>query len=200
MGKNAKPKQGTGLSRKGAPQDWRRRLARELRAARRLFVLGVGNPDLADDGAGSLCVRLLQRKMADHRRLNMEEIKVFDGGEVPESATGLIREFRPTHVLIIDAAAAGRRPGTIFFISQNRIPEEDLTTHRLPLSQLVHFLEESVGCRVTVLGIEPGDASWGRPGSPAVKRAVKIIAGAIEKGWLSKTDDTAHRRPRPEAH
>src|SRR5512143_3270149 len=148
----------------GASGDWRKRLERELRAARRLFVLGVGNPDRADDGVGSILARRLRknieaasrrretlaaggRKPAAKRR-TLEAVQAFDGAEVPESATGVIRRFRPTHILIIDAAAAGHTPGTIFFLSENRLPEEDLTTHRIPLSHLVRYLKENIGCRV----------------------------------------------------
>jgi hydrogenase 3 maturation protease len=168
----------------GGVGDWRKRLARELRAANRLFVLGVGNPDRADDGAGNLCVRLLQRKMANTNRRTLEEIQVVDGGEVPESATGLIRKFRPTHVLIIDAASAGHAPGTVFFINKKKISEDDLTTHRIPLSHLVRYLEESIGCGVILLGIEPRDLSQGKPMSSAVKRAVANLTDALEEAWL----------------
>lgn len=205
-------------------KDWRTRLARELRAARRLFVLGIGNPGRADDGAGSLCVRLLARDLmrsplltcqgerpsaakpsapvggpeageeyhrtsqrwlgfapsdSSSRKPALEEVQVLDGGEVPESATRLIREFRPTHVLIIDAASAGYEPGTIFFINKNTIRDDDLTTHRLPLSHLVLYLEESIGCRVILLGIEPVEMSEGRPMSPAVRRSAAILAEAL---------------------
>ena len=177
----------------------------EFRAAERLFVLGVGNPDRADDGAGSRCARQLERLLARSSRpagqagrTRLEALQVLDGGEVPESATGVIRQFRPTHVLIIDAASAGRKPGAVFFIDKRKMAEDDLGTHRVPLSQLVRYLEESVGCRVVRVGIEPGDTSPGRLMSPAVRKSCKILADAFEEGWLRKPGRPA-RRPRPEA-
>jgi len=188
--------------------DWRKRLRWEFRAAKRLFVLGVGNPGRADDGAGSLCVRLLQRKIADTQartsschgeRRTLEEIEVLDGGGVPESATGLIRKFRPTHVLIVDAAAGGQDRGTIFFINKKKIPDDDPTTHRIPLAHLVRYLEESVGCRVILLGIEPRCMSQGKPMSPAVRKSAEILADALEEAYLRKPGHPARRRPRPEA-
>jgi hydrogenase maturation protease HycI len=162
----------------GSVQPWRARLERELRSAGRLFVLGVGNRDRADDGAGSLCARLLERKIRDRRRAS-SIIQALDGGEAPENATGAIRRFRPTNVLIIDAAAGGHQPGSIFFISRKKIPDEDLSTHRLPLSRLARYLEESIGCRVLVVGIEPLDTAWGRPMSPAARRAAATLAESI---------------------
>lgn len=204
MGKNQTSERGTSLSR--SAQDWQTRLARELKAARRLFILGVGNRDKADDGAGSLCVRLLLRKIEEPearrrkspasavppespRNLNarrLQAIKVLDGGEVPESATGTIRKFRPTHVLIIDAAAGGHEPGTIFFVSRKKIPEDDLTTHRIPLSHLVRYLEETIGCRVIVLGIEPKELSSGKPMSGQVRKAVETFADSLTV-WQKKS-------------
>jgi hydrogenase 3 maturation protease len=203
MGTDPNSERGTRLSARA--RDWPSRLARELRAARRLFVLGVGNRDRADDGAGSLCLRRLRKKLeaaevtrgkdSSHslpressrspgaRRLLA--VKILDGGEVPESATGVIREFRPTHVLIIDAVVGGHDPGTIFFVSRNKIPQEDLTTHRLPLSHLIRYLEETVGCRVIVMGIEPADLSAGRPMSGRVRKAAETLAdGLAQLGML----------------
>jgi hydrogenase 3 maturation protease len=201
MGKNQTSERGTSLSR--SAQDWRTRLARELKAVRRLSILGVGNRDRADDGAGSLCARLLRKKLeksgarqernsasgasaASQPTLNgrgLQDIQILDGGEVPESATGTIRKFRPTHVLVIDAAAGGHEPGTIFFVSRKKIPEDDLTTHRIPLSHLVRYLEETIGCRVILVGIEPGRLSAGAPISPQVKCAVAALVSAIAKAF-----------------
>jgi len=185
--------------------DWRTRLAWELRAATRLFVLGVGNPDRADDGAGNLVARRLSRLLGRHPgrrsieersiRLPLEAIQALDGGEVPESATGTIRRFQPTHILIIDAAAGGRGPGTVFFIDKRKIADDGVSTHRIPLSDLVRYLEESVGCRVVLVGIEPGDTSPGKPMSPAVRKSCEILADAIAEEWLRRP---ARRRPRPE--
>jgi hydrogenase 3 maturation protease len=177
-----------------AAGDWRKRLTWELRAAKRLFVLGVGNPDRADDGAGSRCVRLLQREMTKTQSITppchvdrpsgakssrRSSSRLFYRPVFPESMTGPIRIFRPTHVLVIDAASAGHPPGTVFFINKKKVSEDDLTTHRIPLSQLVRYLEESVGCRVILLGIEPGTIAAGRTVSPEVKAAVSALSSAL---------------------
>ncbi len=183
----------------GAAKDWQARLAWELRAARRLTVLGVGNPDRGDDGAGSVMARQLRKAIekGGPRRpkrpapmpppgparcfaaKGVEAVQILDGGEVPESVTGPIRKFCPTHVLIIDAAAAGNAPGTIFFINKKRIPEDDLTTHRIPLSHLARYLEETVRCRVILVGIEPVTTAAGATMSSAVKAAVTALVSEL---------------------
>jgi len=106
-------------------------------------------------------------------------VQVLDGGAAPENATGIVRRFRPTHVLIIDAADGGRAPGEVFFIDEKKIADDDLTTHRVPLSRLVRYLEEDIGCRVMLVGIQPGELSEDAPMSPAVKAAVGSLVSVI---------------------
>jgi hydrogenase 3 maturation protease len=141
-------------------------------------MLGVGNRRRGDDAAGSLCVRLLKKQMA--KKGAAREVRVLDARETPESATGLIREFRPTHVLIIDAAAGGHQPGTVFLIDKRKIAQEDISTHRIPLAHLVRYLEVSIGCRVILIGIEPEEVGWGKPVSAPVRKAAARLAA-----WLA---------------
>jgi len=183
----------------GSRADWRSALSKELMGTERLFVLGVGNPRKGDDAAGSVFARRLMRELAPKKRsapagssgsgrpggkagkLRPFEVQVLDAGESPENATGRIREFRPTHVLIVDAALGGLVPGTIFLIDKKKIAQEDISTHRIPLVHLVRYLEESIDCRVTLTGIEPQEIAWGKPVSPAVKAAAARLAA-----WLAR--------------
>jgi len=158
--------------------DWRGAISKELKKAERLFVLGIGNRRKGDDAAGGLCVRLLNKQMA--KKSAARKIRILDAGETPESATGLIRKFRPTHVLIVDAAVGDHQPGTIFFIDKKKILQEDISTHRLPLFHLVRYLEESIGCRVILVGIEPQEIAWRRPVSATVRAAAARLAA-----WLA---------------
>ena len=41
---------------------------------------------------------------------------------------------------------------------------------------LISYLEQSTGCKVTVLGIQAKDLSFGTPVTPVVKTAVKTVA------------------------
>jgi hydrogenase 3 maturation protease len=184
---------------KGLRVGWREAISSELDKAERLFVLGIGNRRKGDDAVGSLCVRLLTRKLIKQKRradapslesgrpgarireLPPLELRVLDAGESPESATGLIREFRPTHALIIDAAVAGHQPGTIFIIEKEKIRQEDISTHRIPLAYLASYLEETMGCRVILVGIEPKEVAWGKPVSEIVRAAAARLAD-----WLTK--------------
>lgn len=178
--------------------DWNRAISLKLKGAERLFVLGVGNPRKGDDAAGSLCARRLNRELRPRRRpaqpgsagprgfgrkprkTQSLEILALDAGGAPENATGPIRKFGPTHVLIVDAALGGFEPGTIFLVDRKKIAQEDVSTHRIPLVHLIRYLEESMGCRVTLVGIEPKDLAPGAPVSPSVKSAAARLAA-----WLA---------------
>jgi hydrogenase 3 maturation protease len=114
------------------------------------------------------------------------KIRILDAGETPESATGLIRKFRPTHVLIVDAAVGDHQPGTIFFIDKEKIRQEDISTHRIPLAHLVRYVEETIGCRVILVGIEPQAVAWGKPVSAAVRAAVYQLAAGLADIWTAR--------------
>jgi hydrogenase 3 maturation protease len=149
---------------------WQNQLTKKFSNAQRVCVIGVGNRDKGDDAAGTICAEMLAERLK--RRSN---IKVIDSGEVPENFTGEIRKFKPTHTVIIDSTIAGKKPGTIFLVDSRKIADTDVSTHRLPLSMLVRFLEESVGCDVIMIGIEPERIELNEPVSSAVKKAIKVI-------------------------
>jgi hydrogenase 3 maturation protease len=156
--------------------DWRDRLDREIRSARRIAVLGVGHSDRGDDGAGPLCVRLLE---AARPGGITERLLVLDGREVPESQTGPIRHFGPDLTLLVDAAVDGREAGTVFIVDRAAVTDDEVSTHRISLLYLIRYLEESIGSRVLLLGIEPADMREQSSISGPVRRAVGRIVESI---------------------
>ncbi len=155
------------------PTAWKTRLARELNRPEKLAVLGVGNIGKGDDAAGVRAAEALGRFIRPGAN---PRLKVFVAHDVPENFTGAVREFGPSHVLVIDAAAAGFPPGTIFLLEPTDIPEDDVSTHRTPLSVLAAYLEQTASCRVVFLGIEPGRFNAGARLSPPVREAVATLA------------------------
>lgn len=156
----------------------------------RLVVLGVGNEERGDDAAGVLCLRLV-RRAAGRRR----DLLFLQGGVAPENMTGTIRAFSPSLVLILDAVLAGRRPGTIFAFDPESISEEELTTHRLPLSHLIRYLEKSIGCRVLCLGIQPQSLQAGGALSRPVYLAIRTFArecAALLKNRSASSPSAGH--------
>jgi hydrogenase maturation protease HycI len=158
--------------------EWKDGLAVEIARARRVVVLGVGNADKGDDGVGPLCAGLLGRKAPANAG---ERLLVIDGRDVPESQTGPIRRFGPDLTVIVDAAVGGRAPGTIFLVDWEKISDDGVSTHHVSLLYLVRYLEESVGSRVLVLGIEPADLGEGKTISAPVRASAIQIADFISE-------------------
>lgn len=155
------------------PPAWKARLARELGRPEKLAVLGVGNVGKGDDAAG---VRAAEKLAGLLAVTPCPRLKVFLTGEAPENFTGAVRAFGPSHVLVVDAAAAGFRPGTVFQIPAAAIPDDGISTHRTPLATLAAYLEKTAACRVVILGVEPESFVPGAPLSPSVRKAAGEIA------------------------
>ncbi|MGB2906533.1 MAG: hydrogenase maturation protease, partial [Candidatus Aminicenantaceae bacterium] len=64
-----------------------------------------------------------------------------------------LSEARPETIVIIDAVDKGRKPGEIFDISLENIPEEkidDFSMHQVPSSNLLKELQDICGVRVVI--------------------------------------------------
>lgn len=125
-------------------------LRQRLGAARRIAIVGIGDEHSGFDRIGMLVARQIDG-------MHIPGVRVFFAGIVPESMTGPIRTFQPDHVVLIDAAGMGAPPGTIAVIDPERISGEHFSTHALPLSAVMEFIEHDAGTTVTLLGIQPGN-------------------------------------------
>ena len=152
---------------------WRFELLRLLEGARKIALLGIGQPLKGDDAAGEVVARSVSRRLGKNR---VEGIAVIAASDTPESRTSQIRRFAPSHVLIVDAGTGSYAPGTVFIADPRKIDDGEMSTHRLPLSLLVKFLEETVPCTVILMAIEPSTFSSGRNLSPAVRKSASEVA------------------------
>ncbi|HVP90403.1 MAG TPA: hydrogenase maturation protease [Terriglobales bacterium] len=155
------------------PPAWKARLARELGRPERLAVLGVGNTAKGDDAAGVRAAEALARLAGPSAGARL---KVLVTHEAPENFTGAVRDYGASRVLVIDASAGGFPPGAIFFVDPAEIANDDVSTHRTPLSTLAAYLERTANCRVVILGIEPRAFADDTTLSPEVESAVEIVA------------------------
>ena len=171
----------TGRTKGTARPAWKRALRREIASAGKVLVLGIGNPDKADDGAGIVAVKELKATLGSRER---GRVKILLGYETPENLTGEIRRFAPGLVLMIDAVIGPHPAGTIFAVETEDIPDEGISTHKISLRMLVTYLETTVGCRVRFLGIQAARIELGRPLSPSAEKAARALAR-----WLGETLD-----------
>ena len=72
--------------------------------AKKIVVAGIGNPIRSDDYVGLKIVQNLRGKVP-------ETVCLLECETVPENYLSEIEQFKPTHVLLIDAAFLGLKPG-----------------------------------------------------------------------------------------
>ncbi len=157
---------------------WERSLERALTRPGRVVVIGVGNADRGDDAAGIRCAERLAERVPDGAD---GRARIVVAGPAPENYTGVIRAIAPALVLVIDSAAMGLAPGEIGLVDPNRIAEDDVTTHRVPLSQLKRYLENDIGTKVLILGIEPKATELRAPLSQEVAAAVDAVVRTLAR-------------------
>jgi hydrogenase 3 maturation protease len=149
-------------------------LRQRLGGAHRVAVVGIGDRLLPHDRLGMLAAEAI----AD---LHLTGVRVFLAGTVPESVTGPIRRFRPEHVLFLDAAEMGAPPGTVAVVEPERIHASLLSTHVLPLSLVMEFLEKDVNTRVTLIGIEPDIHSRENEPTPMEQEGLKRLLSSVKR-------------------
>jgi hydrogenase 3 maturation protease len=144
----------------------------------RVAIVGVGNTMRGDDGAGILVVRTLAERLQ-----GVPDLLLIDGSTAPENFTGPLRRFRPDLVIEIDAAHLQQPPGTVAWVDWRDADGMSASTHTLPPSVLAGFLSADMGCRVSLLGIQPATLEMGDGVSPDVAAAVERLSEQLV-AWL----------------
>ncbi len=133
---------------KPSPHAYNINLRQRLAGACRIAIVGIGDENSAVDRLGIEAAGEIEQQ-------HLPGVRVFFAGTVPESMTGPLREFHPDHILLLDAADMGSQPGTVAVIDPERIPAGHFSTHTLPLSAVMEFIENDTGAKVTLIGIQP---------------------------------------------
>jgi hydrogenase 3 maturation protease len=111
-----------------------------------ILILCIGNQEGGDDGIGPyIAERLKSMPSAD---------MVIDSGTVPENYTGVIRRQHPETLILIDAAEMNLPAGEIRIIPKEKLGTMHLSTHRIPLSVFIQYLEKEVP-HIIFIGIQP---------------------------------------------
>ena len=156
-----------------------RNVEKELRTwlscARRVVVAGVGNPIRMDDFVGVKIVRDLQGKVS-------EKVLLVECETVPESFVQQIVDFKPTHVLLIDAAVLGLKPGEVRLVDPERLVDfPAVSTHMLPLRIFCDYVEKMSKAKIALLLIEPGRADFGEGLTGEVEASAKRLVRVLLK-------------------
>ncbi len=128
-----------------------------------LLVMCIGNRDGGDDAVGPY--------VAD--KLKESGIDAIDCGVVPENYTSVVKRLNPKVLIIIDAVEMGIDPGEIRIVPKNKIGVMHVSTHGIPISVLIGYLEKYVE-NIVFIGIQPRTMS-GEMSEVVKKSADKLI-------------------------
>ena len=154
-------------------------LAKELQKwldnPKRVVVAGIGNPIKSDDAVGVKIIQKLQNKTSP-------KIRLLECETVPESFIDEIAEFKPTHVLLVDAALMGLEPGNIKLLNSENITSIPTTsTHMLPLPVFCELIAKLTGAKIALILIEPNNTEMGEGLTPEVQDSAEEVVRALLK-------------------
>jgi hydrogenase 3 maturation protease len=137
--------------------------------AERVVVAGIGNPIRSDDFVGVKIVQDLQGKVSD-------KVHLLECETVPESFMQEIVDLKPSHVLLIDAAVLGLKPGETRLVFPEQITDfPAITTHVLPLRIFCEYITKMTETKIALLLIEPENTEFGEGVTTTVQAAAEKI-------------------------
>ncbi|MFQ6065416.1 MAG: hydrogenase maturation peptidase HycI [Candidatus Bathyarchaeia archaeon] len=158
-----------------AKNETEERLRAWLLDARRIVIAGIGNPLRKDDFVGVEVVKNLQNKVSP-------SVYLIECETVPESFIEPITAFKPTHILIIDAAILNLKPGSSRLIKTDQMVEQlAISTHALPLRIFCEYLAKTTGAEIALLAIQPEDSRFGEGLTTELKKTSAKLTNLLLK-------------------
>jgi len=137
---------------------------------------------------------LVARKLAHALATSRSRAASFDGGTAPENLTGEIIRFirggdadSRGHIVLVDAADMKSKPGALRLLVPRQILGMSFSTHQLPLSVLTDYLQQSLGCAITIIAIQPDKTDFGNAICPAITAAITHVVFALRAAIKTKT-------------
>jgi len=146
-----------------------------LEHKKRVVIVGIGNPIRSDDYVGLKIAEGLKGTLP-------ENVCLIEAETVPESYLLDIEEFKPTHVLLIDAAVQGLPTGEVSLVEVEKIVDYSaITTHLLPLKVFCEYIKQMTGAKIALLLVEPKSMEFGEGLTPEVQVAAGTIKKTLQK-------------------
>ncbi len=115
-----------------------------------ILIMCIGNRVGGDDAIGPYIANKIKKETKNDM--------ILDCGTTPENYTSIIKQKKPSTLIIIDAAEMEQPAGTIRIIPKEKLGTMHISTHGIPLSILISYLEREVD-HIIVIGIQPKQIS-----------------------------------------
>jgi hydrogenase 3 maturation protease len=146
-----------------------------LNNASSVIVAGIGNAIRSDDYIGVKIVEDLQGKVSG-------AVRLIECETVPESFVDEIVDIKPSHVLLIDAAILGLRPGTAHLYDVEEVMNvPTISTHTLPIRVFCEYVGKLTGAKIALLLIEPKNVDFGEGLTPEVDATATRVGNALRE-------------------
>ena len=143
-----------------------------ISGANKLAVLGIGNELRTDDGLGLFIV--------DNINIENPSLLIENVGSVPEAFTRRLAKFGAERIILVDAADMQKPSGYVQLDTKDRIAGIALSTHSMPLSFLMMYLEQETGGRTILLGVQPKNIQFGEGMTPEIQGVAEKIISTLE--------------------
>lgn len=114
------------------------------------LIMCIGNIDGGDDAIGPYIADKLMQEEGD--------LVVLNCGTVPENFTSVVKQHNPKNLIIVDAVEMGLDAGEIRIVPKDKIGVMHISTHGIPISVLISYLEQYVE-KIYFIGIQPKSVS-----------------------------------------
>lgn len=125
-----------------------------LSPAQKIVLIGIGNPLRRDDNVGVKIIEGLEGNVPS-------SVLLIKSETIPENFLEPIIQFKPTHILLIDAALLDTKPGSIKLMHSLPVSRVPISTHILPLQIFCEYLTKLINPKIAFLLIQPEDTSFG---------------------------------------
>ncbi|MCC6607478.1 MAG: HyaD/HybD family hydrogenase maturation endopeptidase [Anaerolineae bacterium] len=152
--------------------------------ADRKIVLGLGNTLQTDEGLGVYALEALVAQLGD-----VDGVEFIDGGVLGLNLLPLVESA--SHLLILDAANAGKAPGTVIELTRGQIPLYSgvkLSQHQLTFQEVLALasIRGLLPPNLHLVGAQPADLTVGLGMSETIEAALPEIvarATAVLQTW-----------------
>jgi hydrogenase maturation protease len=149
-------------------------------------LVGLGNTYRRDDGVGPWIAEAV-RPAAGRTTL-----RVFNVEDVLENFVFQIAGTDCRNVLIVDAAAVDRKPGSVVFGPLSEFAEAGSVSTHKPALELSGKILESAGKRIFLLGVVPQDLGFGSGLTPRVQASASRLRDLVLSAVARAAEENAH--------
>ncbi|MCX6983889.1 MAG: hydrogenase maturation protease [Lentisphaerae bacterium] len=144
----------------------------------RVWVAGLGNVLMSDDGVGAVAARILSEAPS-------ADTVVSEVGTAIVFYTNLISDAES--ILCLDAVTSGKKPGTVTVFTLDDIEASGSqwrSAHELTLLDAIDVFRHGKRPNIKVIGVEPERIEYGLNLSETVKNAIPEVLALARKTIL----------------